>query len=808
MTQAVRSVFFLLIILPCLILSSTAHSTSTPVFDIALFSHSNDNLSNRLSGHDLLPYFQIQHRQATVADIPQLMANKQWIAGKDSTINNFAGPVWLKFSVTNSSDEAVEFLLVQNNPQLRDMQIYSNQQQRWQLQYRVGEMQPFDQRPIYHRWYLLPFTIAPGESFEIAINGPQAGFDLLQRSQLWQRQAFFETPNIKDYWQLFYFGIIFVMTLYNMVIFFLTKERAYLLYSVFAGSTLLMFLCIDGWAFQYLWPNTTWLNQRVVYLAMAGMLSFAGWFSIEFLSLRRDMPRLSRVLSTLSYAVIGIFLLYLITPFDPAYILIRLMSTISIPIFCLCFYAGISTARRRRDAASEIYLLAWSLLTLACVVTLIHEAITPIFPISTIMAIQIAHAFEVTLLSMALATNILTLKLNENIAQAKMQAKSKFLARMSHEIRTPMNGILGIADLLRKRIQDADNKHYIDIIHSSAQTLERVINDILDYSKIEAGKLTLKQDPVYLQALITEVTTMFELDLEKKSLALTISAHPDLPVAIYGDHHRIRQVLINLLSNALKYTDNGEIHLTIEPVDDEQCQLILFEVQDTGIGIAEYDQQKLFTPFEQAQNNHLSGNSSTGLGLAICKELVHLMGGEINVSSDLGKGSCFWFTLALEPVADRAVIAATQTPQFDDDKVLDYSQLQHKRVLIAEDNAVNRMVITSILSNLEVQHVILDNGRKALDYYRNNHDIIDIILMDCEMPVMDGFTATEAIRAFEVNHGVDETPVIALTAHTWHQELQNCYNSGMNDLLLKPITQLTVAKALLKHSSEMAVETL
>ncbi len=734
--------------------------------------------------------------QDELLSIDQAINSSAWQTLNRNDLTNYSGQIWLRLKVKNRSALAQSFLLVQNNPQIPNLWAWSNKEGDWKEAYHVGSSKPFDERPVQHRWFVLPFEIDANADYDIILHTDFGGFDLATRTSLWQRQVFFEQPRNIDFWQLFYFGIVFVMMLYNLVIFCVIKESSYLLYSVFVGSTLLMFSCIDGWAFQILWPTAPILNQSLVYLGMTCLLSFAGWFSIQFLSLRRYMPRLTLSLNIICYIILGLLVLFLLLPTDNSLLLIRLISLTSIPIYFLCFSAGFYVWRLRKDKASQIYLIAWSLLIFATIATLIHESILPIFPFPIFTLVQITHVIEITLLSMALASNISQLKLNENIAQAKTEAKSKFLARMSHEIRTPMNGILGMADLLKKRLQNETNHHYIDIIHSSAETLERVINDILDYSKIEAGKLDLKAQSVDLNKLLNNIAAMQELEIERKNLALKLSIDASLPDFIIGDYHRLRQVLSNLVSNAVKYTHNGHITIDVRKVFDGQKTLIVFTISDTGIGISYQDQQRLFAPFEQAENNNLGGESSTGLGLAICKELVHLMGGHIQVESDAEKGATFSFSIDLiddpqhseQHEQDQPTISAVQL-----------DSIRHKRILIAEDNSVNRTVISSILSHLDVPHVMMEDGEKALDYYRSQHNNIDLVLMDCEMPVMDGFIATTAIREFERQQQLSNKTIIALTAHTWHQELQHCFSSGMNDLLLKPITRESVANILIKY---------
>ncbi|CAA0108600.1 Sensory/regulatory protein RpfC [BD1-7 clade bacterium] len=718
----------------------------------------------------------------TPTEVDQLTG---WTPARDAQLTNFSGASWSRFTLANTGSEDRQILLLQENPQLRDITLWEKQGDTFTHLFEIGEMFPFAERPIDYHLFLLPLTIKAGSSQTFYLYSSIAAYDNTHRLYLWDRQQFFESVKKMDLWELFYFGIIFVMICYNLVIFVMTKDKSYLYYSLYVTGAMAVFLSVTGWGYQLVWPNTTLFNQRISYTGMAVMFSFAGWFSIEFLSLRQHFPRLASVLSALCVSCYAVLFIYLATPFDNKYFLVRVLSVISIPIFMLCWTAGVMTWIKVGDTPSRIFTCAWSILILMSILTLAHEAIYPIFPVSIFVTVQISHALEVVALSMALANRITQLKINESFANAKADSKSKFLARMSHEIRTPMNGILGISDLLSRRLNDKTDKHYIDIIHGSAKSLEKIINDILDYSKVEAGKLELEQKPFNLRHLVRDVCDMFELECHEKSLVLEVQIHDNVADFYIGDATRVRQLLINLLGNAIKYTHEGQVKIKVS--DNKHLR---FDVSDTGIGIAPEDLERLFAPFEQAISNNLGRDSSTGLGLAICSELAALMNGSIQVQSRVSHGSVFSLNLPLPITLDPKLAEATD---IEDDK---HAPLNFNRILIAEDNQVNKMVISSILANLGVPCHIEANGEETLKYYQMNAQDVDVILMDCEMPIMNGFEATRAIRAFEQQQELRPTPIIALTAHTWHQELQQCYQAGMDDLLLKPITKASVRKVL------------
>lgn len=539
--------------------------------------------------------------------------------------------------------------------------------------------------------------------------------------------------------------------------------------------------------------------------------------------------------------------------------------------------------------------------------------------------IEQRHAIEMALLTEK--EEKLETRRQKNAAEDASRAKSQFLATMSHEIRTPMNGVIGMLEMLRDTPLDDNQKHYIDVIHRSGETLLTIINDILDYSKIEAGKMRLEETTFELDELIESCVQLFGATANKRHIELFGGLDPNAPKWVKGDPTRLRQIIINLLGNAFKFTTEGFISLQVERVvdlPDDKVEL-RFIVQDSGIGIEMSSTENLFDSFNQADASTTRKYGGTGLGLAICKSLVELMGGEIGVDSEKGRGSTFWFTarlhqedvcdwnnsqlesksdllpgkklllvepspslaefvarhcaawqVNLEPVAS-AKLALTQlkhamhsgepydfvgfdyalpdatglelaqsirtVPEFRElplflfsagDIYHDQGQMRslaihavlrkplsmkllrqeliallghepvplaaverqtpdpdkfsHLRVLVAEDNPVNRMVIKGLLSKLNLVPTFAENGVEACDAVQDASERFNLILMDCEMPEMDGFEATRAIRDYERREGLSATPIIALTAHALQEHREAVFASGMNYYLSKPIT--------------------
>ena len=399
-------------------------------------------------------------------------------------------------------------------------------------------------------------------------------------------------------------------------------------------------------------------------------------------------------------------------------------------------------------------------------------------------------------------------------AESSNLAKTQFLANMSHEIRTPLNGVVGMIELLRLSDPSPLQQRYLEAATQSSQTLLRLIDDVLDLSKIEAGKLELEHAPFHLPSLIHDARSMFSDQARAKGLALSASISSDLNVVLVGDAHRLLQILTNLVGNALKFTSEGGVTIGVTCLEDRGDALRLrFTVADSGIGIPASKQEAIFEAFSQADSSTTRRYGGTGLGLSIARQLCQLMDGEIGVDSAVGKGSTFWFTAVLgKPSTPSAALArgnppAEQSPPSDAGARTDSPAQREFRealgqagrstihILLVEDNSANLRVTQALLEAIGCQVTTARNGLEAVAAYRDAS--FDLVLMDCQMPEMDGYEAARAIRQLEAFQG-RTTPIVALTAHALDGSRETSLAAGMNDHLTKPLTMVVLKAKLVE----------
>ncbi|NRB36857.1 MAG: response regulator [Pseudomonadales bacterium] len=840
--------------------------------------------------------------------------------------------VWLSLTLSSQLLEKDALIFSMLNVAVAHGRGYILKGNRVLASYRSGTAVPFSELNPPSRLFYMPFDIHPDESIRLILQLDSGVTPSVAASHLWQKDQFLARNDdfIMIYW--LYFGVVGTLLLFNVAVFFATRDRVYGYYMLFLFFSLAEFFRIGGFAQALLWPEAGHWNYISLYVFYWLMVASTTLFANQFLDLKQQrfwlycMNWLAAIVLIVCAIILSLseYTVYLLLA-GPGFIMAEVLYAVN-------WFNSAFMWRRGNDDARN-YCLAWlvfyAFVTGHFFVVIQTIEITAITAI-TLYAPLIGHAILTLSLFLALVLKIRRYAEQEQLARAESKAKSDFLAKMSHEIRTPMTGVLGMSELMRDMDLNEEQYKCNDVIYASGKALLTVINDILDYSKIEAGKLEIECIPFDLTKLVWEVLKIFRLKANEKNLELLAYIDPELAPIVEGDPARIRQIMINLLGNAFKFTEKGEVILRLECVkpgheQSEQSigrdELIRIAVEDTGIGISEEAQAKLFSAFSQAESFTARKYGGTGLGLSICKQLSELMGGAIGVESTLDKGSTFWLTLGLKPhsgeviplpVKDIALqgkkvlvvddsasyrqLLASQAKQWGIEveteehgeqalarllagvkghkafdllttdlnmptmdgfqlakavkaqpeladlpivlwtlshavpkatelqgsgitlavekpllafefhdvlcQVLDLGQkvqvhqavapqvlpvLPKYHILVADDNPINRLVIQSMLKKLNLSSEVVENGLQALQAYQQQSQPYDLLLMDCEMPEMDGFEATEKIRQWEKQQRLPPIHITALTAHVLAEQLEHCKTCGMDDYLLKPI---------------------
>ncbi|GBF51500.1 PAS domain S-box protein [Leptospira ryugenii] len=392
-------------------------------------------------------------------------------------------------------------------------------------------------------------------------------------------------------------------------------------------------------------------------------------------------------------------------------------------------------------------------------------------------------------------------QLKEAAIQAS-HAKSLFLASMSHEIRTPLNSILGMTEVLEETRLDSDQKKYLEVLRNSGKALFNLINDILDLSRIEAGKIEIENHPFSLKNVIEETLSLFYLRAKNKGVALQSSIFPGLATSIYGDPIRLQQILINLLGNAVKFTNEGHINLSISHTVDivEHKEMLLIEVEDTGIGIPESKLQSIFDSFTQVDNSNTRKFGGTGLGLTISKKLAELMSGKLSVESREGVGSKFKVILPYNPYHEQEEL---KRDHWEDLELPDPEHFPKLKILLAEDSPENVFLVQTLVRKYPIEIEVAENGKVAFDKVIQSK--FDLVLMDVQMPIMDGNESITKIRHYESSHSISEAkalPIIALTANVSKEDIKASFEAGCNSYLTKPVRKSDLLKLIYYYGKD------
>lgn len=711
---------------------------------------------------------------------------------------------WYRFGIDNPTDTTDDLVLEIDYPVLDYVDVYlQNADTSWAL-HRFGDKIPFSARTVKHHNFILPLTAEARSVRQVLIRVQTNGAHQVPL-QVWKRYPFEEHNQNQLVGQGIYFGVMMVMVLYNLFIFFSVRDSSYIFYVGTVASFSMFQAGLHGFAFEYFWPNAVHWNDTAISVEI-GLFGFFGSMSVlTFLRLKEYNRFFYRLLVGYAAASVVCVFLSFVLPYD---ISVRLNTVLGAPGHLVCLAPGIYMMLKGHWHA-RFFVIGWSLfLCSTLMLTLNKFGLLPV-NFMTEYTPQLGSMAEVVLFSFALADRInfyrqehdrrerqhqlALMEANRSLEESN-RVKDEFLATISHELRTPMNGVIGCLDNMQGDAGGASGESYRSAARQSARDMMRLVERILGYTEVQSGQLVLRSHEFSLQGRCKALAEEYQQRATGKGLAFSLDIGR-IPDTLIGDETHIVQVLDALLDNAFKFTRQGSIGLRIvaEDVNEktEMCTL-RFTVSDSGDGIPASARDTLFDKFNQLDRSYHRSFGGLGIGLATSQALVKAMGGCIDYApcTDAGQegGSVFSFCLRLP--CKVSVIALAQR-EVQPATGLD---LHGKHVLVVEDNPVNQMVIKGKLKKQGADVVVADNGQIAVDLIQQQ--LIDVVLMDCQMPVMDGFEATRCIRQLGGNYA--RVPIIAVTANAMTKDRQRCLDAGMNDYLSKPVDSNQLLDAIRK----------
>ncbi len=706
---------------------------------------------------------------------------------------------WLRFTVKNSSDQVKDSILELATAHANYVAFYipeNNQSITQVIPIETGVDFDFYSRPIESNFFALELSFEPQEEKTIFIKAHSRILSFFPVT-IYTGNSYEWSVLLRQILSGLFIGIIIGLIIYNTSLFLITKMPVYFYFNLTAFFTGIVLASRPNYLNRF-WPDSPFINSAVYFGGQMLWAAALVLFSMSYLNTKKYSPTLHKFM--LFFTLYTIFFTVLVVMGISQEIFQNFFVLPSFIFGSLLTVAGIK--RYISGYKPAIYLLFGITMPMITGGTKVLIFMGLIINSSALeLLLGNIDCVQLVILSVGMAAMAKTLT-DEKLASEKQalsaatlsETKSQFLHKMSFQIRTPMNSVIGGTELLKNTELDTEQKHYVDIISNSGRSLLAIVDDVINFTRYNNKNdeknneklIEIQLEPCSLTQAIMDSTSIFELNAQHQNIQLKVEIQKHIPDKILADPKRLRQVLLNLLSNAFKFTESGSITIALFYLGEyKDLHEFKVTITDTGIGISEKNQQKLFQSYSQVNPQQGKQYEGTGLGLNISKQIIQQMGGEIGVRSTEGQGSTFWFTLKF---AKASAIKTVSNANVEMKNIADPSNSSRAKALLVEDNSLSQQVGKAMLKQIGINSLLAMDGAEAVSIFKSQHEEIDFVLMDCKLPICDGFDATKQIRHFELTNNLPITPIIAVTARVFDDERNACFDAGMNGYIAKPVT--------------------
>ncbi|MDD7887908.1 hybrid sensor histidine kinase/response regulator [Flavivirga sp. 57AJ16] len=756
------------------------------ILSYSLFAQ-NDVFSIQKSKGGLYEYAEFTNVGDSIRTITEILENPlieyQNLKSDNHSLGFTSDNYWVRFKLKNDSDNPDNYYLETARPITDIVNLYQISNGTIK-HYKSGDLIPFNKKQVKHRSTIFKLTLPPQETQQIYIHLASDGETINLPLKLYDEPSFWMANYNQQLFLGLFYGLLFLASVIYLFFYSSLKEKAFLYYGFYVLSIGFMQAALDGLIHEYIFPGAGYLDHRAVLITALFSNFFLLKYCQHFLKVNNKLKGFKKGFNIIYYVLAVLFIMLFINQntLKIAYPLSNINGLFSL----LLILATIFTMQFKRIKIDPYFSFGILFLVIGLLGFVMNNL--SLLPNSFIIlnSAKFGSGFEVIFLSLSMTNLIKQLRLEKEKSQEEALNKSEeisklktyFMSNMSHELRTPINAIMGIAEHELESQKSEKNKKSYQIIKNASLSLLSNVNDIIDFEKIEKNELELSSSNFNPSIKLKQISNNWKNEAEKKALNYTFEMDPDIPFEVYADSKRFVQIINNVLANAVKFTETGTIffRLTCLKLSDDLCRFS-FQVSDTGVGIKQETKAHIFDSFNQMKLNHKRQYGGIGLGLTIVKHIVELFNGTIKIESELGVGTDVFIDLTLKSVAKESMVTS--------------SGLNNKmplHVLVVEDNKLNQLVMKKILGNAsQITFSIANNGQEAIEALKK--DVFDMVLMDLQMPIMDGYEATHIIRSGELGASIHTIPIIAITADTMQETKKKVLDLGMNDYMTKPVNK-------------------